>query len=69
MNQGQDIGKRIFREGTMENILHEVRKLYRDAQTKYTEASARGDLTGEHYWTGKIDGLYAVLNLLQQDYA
>jgi hypothetical protein len=52
-----------------ENILHEVRKLYRDAQTRFAEASANGDFSGEHYWTGKIDGLFAVLNLLQQDHA
>jgi hypothetical protein len=59
----------IFMAEITENILHEVRKLYRDAQTKFADASTKGDLTGEHYWTGKIDGLYAVLNLLQQDYA
>ena len=51
-----------------ENILHEVRKLYRDAQTRFASIG-QGDFSGEHYWTGKIDGLFAVLNLLQQDYA
>ena len=46
-------------------LLHEVRKLYRQSNDRFKEADAKRESDAE-YWRGRVDVLYAVLSLIQE---
>jgi hypothetical protein len=48
-----------------DNILHEVRQLYRESQAKFKEADSRRESDSE-YWRGKIDAFYDILSHLRR---